>query len=1088
MKFNFLCISLCLVISGCGGTLAPTHPHEGPVAAPVVINPTAIETENDLKIKSELRTAANQQDTHAILASADGLFFNLPLWQNEKVIQSDDFKKFIHAVMSAVIAVEGSKPTALTDLKFWLRFATLIDQQCDEDLKNCTIVNLLKTSPQSAEAVRQLANKQTDIEKKYKYLFISLDLQNNSFPAETVDLFLAQAKQYRNKVIDDIEVLKKASHAVEFEKKQAVLAKINGTLSLIISLVQEGKLKTANTDWIRDLNLTASFREGDIQLAAEYTLYEKGTKTLTPEFKKEIISFQAQAGSISQKRQTIETTNPRSLTEFSMKPVVLDEYFYVVDQVYTSRWSIRQADVFVKTAGLSVTTLAKVAQNYLLTDVVYTMTIAQNELKLFVQEYTSVSPENIFIAARKTLSRSAVEARALPAKAQKLSQLISLIAGNNSIEASQFSAQANSIQKTIKIAITYPYTLILLYLAQRMGASADTQISVINFSGQGKPKMKQFVKFLFLGNWPPTLDFTDDLVPLTSFEIIEAIEISAKNHLYENLGLSLDEILVTLYELLSQAKLQRLADDQSNLEEKYTSSEWISLQQLSHSYKLNNPLKRTIGFAELYYSPTLGNASLRLKETFGGFSGRIVDNVYLKEYGYFTVSNRMSDQLEWIRSDFFNSIIYFDSIQKIVLESSGQALPKLKARVEATKEKVKLFLETLVQRDKEFDQSYFTLVNQERKMIVQIINYEKAYWKLAHQQIKNLRAKTASTPLSALALGITLPEGIEFRTQISADGAMSYGVDFFIRVKAYLQHGLPAAGLPPIQPQLNVAWTPGLDLQPIYQNSKTQLIPYSDDAEEFSTAGLRASNIAGRDPQAYWFTLSYMNVYSFRDYYDAKSTMYRMSPLAKKILGLDTLVTLDQLLQVPLKVIPYVSIINEEKAAMRLLGISTRYSLDSLRDYNLYYDATNENAAPLYDYILNQLQLKWMGTFGHADQWEDVKAGNARGRPEELLPIPVLADRLNKYINDRKDNFLIANLKTPAVIVGEYKETVRKDLQLLAQARDAIAIKATQPLPVKTVSYTTQENMPLSYVSSAAIEDVQRFINSFHQKTDGKFK
>ncbi len=1089
MKFKILFITFILLLNGCGGKLAPNHIHEAPATKPKV---EANSSSNDLDIADKMTKMAissEGESSEAILKNSTNDFFDIKNWRNPKIKLSKEFTNVIDRVAKSILDLGKTKKADLTEQKVWSRLGQLVDQLCDEDLQNCEIVEIMKTSAEGAELLRQLANEQTSLTRKYKYLFISMDIQNQNFPTNIIEDILLTAKDYRIKLIADVELARKSGQSVELIKRQTLLSKMNSLLALVITFVQEGKIKTANTDWIRDLDLASSVKESDTQLVAKYMVFVANTHQLTAEFQREITKNQSIIGSFSEKKKLIEENNLKALSSFEVQSIALDEYFYVIDQVYTDRWSARQGSAFIKTAGLSVAKLLEVAQNYVRFEVVYAMTRAQLEFKSFLADYSSVTAPQIIVAAKKKISMSSMQARALPEKTRKLSQLISDAAGVNSKESNIFNKQIISIPKTIKTAITYPYMAILLFIARRLGANTDTHLEVVKFSGEGNSKLSYFVKHLFNGSLIPILDFTDDMVPLNAFEVMEAFEISAKSGTFENLGLNLDEVTATLYNLLLEDEQKDLASNQSNLERKYATTEWSELMQICQGYKQHTPAGHAISFPELQQSPTLGEAASPLNDSFTEENTSTLDGVTIKKHGYFTMSVRLVDQLEWIRSDLFTLIQYFDNMQTILMQSSGYPMPKLKVQVEKTKVLSKNFISLLLKRDKEFDECFIMIQSQERKYMTQIVKYELAYWKLVHQEMVRQRRGLPGKDMGTKFLNLTLPPSIEYRSKVSAKNVKSVNFDFFLRVKSYLQYGLPAANLPAIYPNLDIAWTTGLEDSSFYRDTNTHIVPFDENELSFASAAVIASNIAGSGSQTFWFGVAYMYPSSFRQYYDAKALFYRMNPQVKKILGMDSLISIENLMQVPKSVIPYIDLTEAEKQIMNLLGILSRYSdTDLPAGHGLFLDNTNNNAAPLYDYLLAQLSNRWMASFGHADEWEDYQVESSHMRPFELRPISMDAELFSRYQANVKDHFALIKLVTADVFAETLKSEVKDDLQLLIDARNAISNEAKKDFPISTVSYQSDQSFPLTFYSSSVYDNVDKYIYYFHSQTSGFYK
>lgn len=1071
MKSNAQLFMLCLLLMGCSGTMPANKIDEGAAQAPEVIAEASAGDVVDASIINRIKVINQETSVLKILTLSDKIFFNLSMWQNKRMTTSKDFQSFVDRVSTAALMSQNTDPNSKVTQDFWPKLSVLIDGLCADNLKSCTTINTFRTTPQGAELLRKLGELQTNLDKMYKYYFIGIDLQNQNFPAVAVDSFLKDAKQYRSKLISEISAAEKSGQLPLADAKNALLTKMNVTLDLVISLVKEGKVKTTNTEWIRDLNLTSSVKESDTELAARYAVYEKNSKNLTAEMKSEITRMQQLAGSFDKKMSQV---TPQTLQAFEIKSIPHDEYFYVIDQVYSSRWSTKQGEVFIKTAGLDPQKILSAGQNYLRSDVAHLVHLAQIDLKTLLATCNHVETINLFSFAQQTLSKSSIESIGLPEKAEKISQLIRASALSIK-QGDLFAAQVTALHKTIKKTIVYPTTMIVLTLLNRAGVAATDQLRGIDCAGDIRPNFSFCVTSFFLGNLKPAFAFTNDESKLTPIELLESIELASKIGVFEAANTTPDEIVTTLFDILTNDKNGKLNAEIEHLNIKYSSAEWSELQVLAKAIQANTQVARTISINEMIYSPTLGSAMPALNNSNGTDQS---------SPGYFTASNRLSEQLETIRSDLFSLFQYFSTMQT-TLQKSGTPMPKLQGRLLKLKTSAKAFVSILLQRTQEFDQTYFPIVDQELKYTNTLIKYEAAYWKSVHQQMKKLRAAKSSQQITSTETDMNLPIGTKYRSVVSADSVSSYEFDFLLRTRQYLQSGLPTSALPAINPSLRIQIPAGFENSPLYRNSKVNLVNFVEDETTFIRNAINSTGISGSGTQVQWYHGSYLQIYAFRNYYDIKTILYRMGPLAQRYLGMNT-ITKEQLVNAPLQVLQHFNQSIDEKQVLQLLGKTTRYNLEQLDGYGIFFEAIDNHAAPIYDYLLTELYKRGMSRFGHSDISDD--SGAEMNLPWGFIPIPVAAEQIAQYNINMSMALFSTHLSAAADLTDVYKLTVADDLKLLNDAKAAVQSMQARLADFTQINYQTDKTLPLSLVSSYVLKNVEAYQINFHNRTSTFYK
>ncbi|MGZ5278643.1 MAG: hypothetical protein ACXWC9_01795, partial [Pseudobdellovibrionaceae bacterium] len=877
MKSNLglLLISNLLILSACGGKLDPVHQHEDPtnlaIAQSISSSPNLIQGSN------EIEAVLTKQDSPSFLEESKKSYLNLALWQDARTSKQSSFSKFIDLVHIRMLELPAEKR--------WVELSRHFDSLCQDDLKSCDSLTLLKTSPKSSELLVQVALQQKEVTKKYKFLLMAFDVQNRLFPEHTLDAFLSDIKNYRDSLIAS--------------KNQELLGRVDQILSLLMNLYQEGKLKTKDTKWISNLPLLQSVKSEDVAVAAKYAVTLKDGKPVSSaELVKEIEKNQATPDSFTKRMKWVDEANPRLKAQLQIRMLERDAYFFMIDQLFTARWSPKQADAFLKSASLSSSQAFDVAQTYTYSQIAYIMALAQYELTSYLKKTPNLDASNLFIDAKKSLSQSSIDARALADHLRNISQFFALTSPKSKEDVAFFKI-ISTLEKTIKISISYPGTLVLFDTATRLGITPNTMLSIQKFDAEGTMPFEAYVQQFFRGEVMPLLDHTMDKKPLGTFETGEAIEMAVKGGWFESMGRTPDEALTDLFEVYMQSnamqvyrgrfapdliptKLSVLRSTLEILDAKYNTAEWRDAVHLCKGLQSGKTRpQQTLDLMGLLRSPTLGSFANKLStfEGSSGTSGGSGNSAFtVRSKGYFMFSKRTMDQMEWLRLDLLPTLHYFTSL-KTALEKSGVALPKLEQRIESVKTLAKTYANKFKSRFQEANECWFYLFTRERAIIAQLVQYEKAYWQWAHPQI--LAGQNISTLFTK-----DLPTGMQYRTTATAQSITMYAWDLLLRSRVYLQTGIPQLNLPPIAANVNVVVSSSLIKESLYKDAVVTSIPMEASADSFAKSAIKGSGFSGSKNIVYWYLATYLDITLFQTYADGVALFYRVSPILEQVLGI----------------------------------------------------------------------------------------------------------------------------------------------------------------------------------------------------------
>jgi hypothetical protein len=1073
LKFNLLYIFSfnLLLLSACGGKLDPVNPHEEAVAPAQVlaIDPHPESTQNLDEIDRLLKI----EDPRTFLENAKGPYLNLKSWQEERVSKNSSFPQFIEMVHSRLLDLPADQR--------WSELAKHFDSLCQDDLKDCGQLKILKTSPKSAPLLVAVALQQKDVAKKYKFFLMAFDVQNQEFPESTMQEFLNDIKSYRDGLVRS--------------GNKELLARVDRVLSVLFNLYQSGRLHIKDKQWIADLPLLNSIKAEDVAVAAKYSVTEKNGKfTLSPQLQQEIENNQKLPDSFSSRMVWVEKANAKLKAQLKIPVLEKDVYFYVVDQLFTSRWSPKQADAFVKNAGLEISKTFDCAKIYTQSQLAYVMAVAQQELADFLKKTPGLNATNLFVDSKKALSHSSIAAKALPDHFRNVLHFFSLSAPKSPEDQSYFKI-VNLLEKTVKMTVSYPVALVLFDTATRLGITPNQLVSLDGQSKYSQWALETYVQQFIRGEVDPLLDYTIDKHPLSSFEVIEAVEMTAKSGWYESMGRTPDEALRDLFEVYMQSnawkvyfgqveqsnvptKLAVLKDSLQTLEAKFNAGEWQDTVHLCKGFQsANSKPRQTLNLLSITESPTLGSLAKRISypENASRISGGTGNTSFeYTEPGYFMFSRKTMDQIEWLRLDILPTLQFFSALQQ-GLEKSGLKTPLFAQSLENVKQLSKTYAVKFMKRFREAQDCYFLLMTREREVMSQLVIYEKAYWQWAHGQI------AAGHDINSL-FAKNLPNGMSYRTQITAGKVVTYTWDLLLRLKVYLESGLPQLKMPAIAPNLSIVIPDSLIKNPLYMESQILQVPVGTDAGSFATTVLREGGLTGDNRIVDWFLNSYMDIISLKSYEDATVLFYRASPIFNQVLGLPNYFTLQESFDSVPRIRRFLSLSQTEFTSQAMIGLQSRFISDFLESGDQLLQQGGTKPHPIYDHVLKALASNWMGGFADDDAWENSEMRTQR--PPSIVPIAVKADKLFQYQLDSQFQIFSATSNARALMMESFKTTIHDDLQVVS----AFANKVENESKPIEVLYNNVGPLQADNYSSVFLKNVRTVVDKINLRTGGMYK
>lgn len=968
-------------------------------------------------------------------------FYDLRNWQDQRVVLNADFSK----------AVEAELNREIYDKNFLSKSEALVLQLCPLEKVNCNLIMHFKRFPNSPRLFESLAKNSETLDKYYHFLYLSFETQNQMSRNESIELFLEKASIYKS------ELDKKTEKSHE-QQKFAI------TLKYLLDLFHQGKLSLKNIEWLKSLNLLESNNGTDLVISAQHLM-----KNNSAEFAEHLKKTQSKPQSYTNLLRNLMNKNRALLENYKVAPLNIDSYLYITEQVYFSEISPRVAAEMIFSANLDSKKINETILSYVEFQILHLILLAQDDIKLFLQQAKDIQPEKYFIEINNYLSTSTKNAKSLNDRTQSLVQLLSYVKSPKTS-----TTTLSSLQKNIKTLVTYPQTIILLYSMARNGVLPEKVVNLPVRIHLASATFGDLLKLLFNGMLPPLLNYHQDETTHNKFEIIESFESLVKSNYFTILDIEADLFLSTFWDSIflygiENERVNRskfLKDRKDNLEAKYASGEWkdvLNLCKAINAGDQQNLPYRTIPFSEVIHSPTLGRLASRLNDSYEGTNQHTVNGITIVNKGYYAPANNLNIQLEKIRLDINNYIKIFKTLKSFF--KTDTLFSKLDSRVEKVKSEVKSFVLLYNLRLKEFENCYFPILQREKHIMAKIFQYESIFWK----DISTEKSKYH------FPFKYSLPSGINWKTKYSNNQILTHNSDFLLRVKNYLQFGYRQ--LPAIDEKLNIELTENYVTHPIFTESTSRSIPIGSSADEFSKIALNSSSYTAT---VNWYNSSYINLTGIDNYYDALAQFYRMQGDLTEIYEIPTLRTTYDLLVAPLRVYKLIHLSNDEKENLQWIGRSSRY------DYSyLGLLESLDEATPSHRPIIEKVTAKWMAHYSRRDVWENPE--NKMKRPVDLQPLIDLAEKFASYRKNKSESIFIKTFSSDDSLQNEIKKAIKADFKLAHSLKEDFLTHAKNRESM-FISFDVQRTLEVPLFGKDSLQSFETQLIDFKNKTGNFYK
>lgn len=1020
--------------------------------------------------------------TPGIENSLSETVLDLKNWREKKISATQEFQSKVHAWNNDLL--KNGTPEQ------WSAYEKIVLSGCDDLLRSCENVGILRTSPLSVAVLQKMASQKSDAESYYKLLLMALDIQNKTFTPSLLNDLAKRSKEYR-------QILKT-------KNQDARLEAFDRVLKLIVAEMESGRIVISDKSWIEDLDFFSSSNEDDVVLAARLFMYKDSKTTeLTDGFKKTISTAFGKPTSLVQKYNEIEKVSGHLIPALELKKPEENEYLFLLDQILSDKFPSRLASRVYEVTRKNQRALLEAADGALKIQLAYVLHLSQQDMQDFLKKTTQFTPSEYFPEAQKSLSRSLSASRGVRQRAETVQNFLQLALGSSGDpELRQLLDKISGLDKTQKVLIAYPQFVAVVFKLLSEGTDMQTELKIPVSLGYWFPRFRILLYFLHQNdNYLLPFAYGNDTDPLTYFEALESIAMGLKTKTLNVEGATLDKFLTEMFDsALTMEMPGQVTTDGSrgnmltkriqNLEMKYSGPEWPQFLMMCEALKHKKSFPRSLSIQELKAGPTLGETFDLLNNDFVGTNTRTSTSAKATIYarGYYVFSHVLVDQLEWIRLDLLPLLRHYQILREISA-AQGLETPLLSERMEAVKTKIKYFLNLLNTRRKEFFPCFYDVMAYEREMMAKVLSYEMSFWKAIHREMKLMRQDPAYvSPLNKSPLAYTLPNGVIWRSRISGDATVAYNFDEFLRIKNYVEKGGLGVNLPALDGVVQIQLPPDMAKDDFYEKSGYRRLDFVESETDFVNQAMRSSGFGDKNVRFFWFQSYALSILNFRQTYDAYALLLKLNTQVQEVLGMAPLITMDEFVQMPLEVNRFMKLTANEPAGLKAIGLPGRWRAYDIKGVGMFQDKMGQMFGT-HAYLLKSMMKKYMGPYGNEEIYENPMQGSVMPRPKELVPVLVLAENL--YVHRKHSEAKLFNFEKhfAQFIDVKIKDYVRKDFQVTKDLQKSIENLEKQVNPADlSLELEIGQIQPMRITGPKMLEEVDAFIQEFKNKTGSFFE
>ncbi len=521
------------------------------------------------------------------------------------------------------------------------------------------------------------------------------------------------------------------------------------------------------------------------------------------------------------------------------------------------------------------------------------------------------------------------------------------------------------------------------------------------------PNVMMVSEGFYLGELADQFDFSLNDRMLQKFEVLDGIDQGINLGLFKELGFDEQDILHTLFVWLSQSRLvqvdvikvgqlqeTKVFKLHESLKLKMSSTEWKTIKGYCAGLKNDITTPREFDLEDLRSSLVFGRLAENIEASRATSESGGSNNLL----SLFPYNGEVTKSLEFLRTDVSYFVLFVETVMDSLV-NAGIDKSKIEAEMNHFKSFYSDYLKDYLAYIAEFDDCYYHKQKMEQALAQKVFKYEAAYWQFVLNKASGQKNVLIS---SIIPLSYKLPDKIAERSYFAGDSIQINSLDFFFRVKQYMQYGLSLEGqekLPPIDTNVIINFSSKMATQKFYKDATLKGVNLQSEAVDAKIQKIVAAHDFSGSTFVNWFAKSNLSISKFVEQLDTLYILHRFGPGLKESFGIDASVSLEQMTKSYHHVVYLYHLSDGMKEVLSYVGLKELGPLDMMVRFKFVLQEA-EVAFPFYDGLLKSFSMPYMGYFG--DDANFMGGGDSRTirRPMQLLSSDFIMKILYRYYDE----------------------------------------------------------------------------------------
>jgi hypothetical protein len=886
---------------------------------------------------------------------------------------------------------------------------------------------------------------------------------------------------------NQISSIKKETN-FSFIKDGNVWAKTNRDLiEHLLTTTLNSKIKIDEKEF-SDATITRSQREK--LLTSLSSLKKDITQVLSPNAAKELADYKKNI-------QKLKTNLPIFTTKIGLQEITSENELGLLVSMLISDIDAINAESMVKSGLINPATFKIAIGNWLNYEVAQIIMKYKEEFAQFQKKRVNYQSKDYFPELRKSLAMSQILSR------ERIEKVRIFLPAMAPLKSDDVRKKIVDMDIFLKRFLTSNSVLVLLKMFAENNIDLQEEVKlndqIIKKDSSAHIKASSIIpnvlmisEGFYLGELADQFEFSQNDRMLQKFEVLDGLTDGIKLGLFKELGYDEQDLLKNLFMWLAQSRLVQIdvvKPGQSQeakvfklhegIKVKLHSAQLARFQSQCEAWKANQDIEREFDLEDLQKSLLVGKLSDNIESNASSSeSGGVSDVV-----GLFPYHGEITKALEFVRADIIYVVLYMETLSDSLVEA-GLDNRKILKEVENFKGFYTQFLTDYLEMTRIFDECYYLKRKKEQELVNKVIAYERKYWEFVLSKVIT-QPKTLVS--SVVPFNYTLPANISSRSYFNAGQLSVIPIDFYFRVKQYIEYGLNLGSvqLPPIDKTLKINFSAGMASQSFYRKAEIRAVAFlsSETLESKIQKILAVHEFEGAKRVSSadfvrWFEIGQLSASKLSEQFNIAYSLYRFGPTLKNSFGIDSPFNLEHISKIYYSGIFLLNITDEMKVTLDMVGIKDIFAREDFLRFKFILKEL-DLAYPFFDHLLTEMGRSFIGYYGPDSNFVGDKFSTRR--PMQLLSSDFILKSLYRYY----DESYVSVYRNKKMKFDRYSKHLMEEMDVLKKIGDYIDyVEKTSQEKEYTLRIRTMQELKVPLYSQSAKDNLSAIIKEMKDKTD----